>query len=247
MSWARAGAWVVIFGGIFGSARSAHAQAAMPPPAMPPPAMPPPAMPPPAMPPPALPRDFDSGFVLGASAPPDVRRTIEERGFAALPVMVELRGGFGTIVGLFGATMSFDPISRLSLGVGFGANTSGAQFAAFARVRPLVFTGKRWARLHAVGLELGYSTGPFRDFIAPAGDGPDESLSTFSYDRVQWLQPQVTYETRSYRGFNVLGGLGVEIPIARRGYECLDATRCGSNHLTALPTVTVGIGWALGL
>ena len=227
MSRARAGVALFVCGTWLGRASLAHAQIAQPPP--------------------ALPNDFDSSFVLGASAPSEERQRVEARGFAALPVMFELRSGIATVVGLFGATVSFDPISRLSLGAGFGANTSGVQLAAFARVRPLVFTGRRWARLHAVGLELGYSTGPFRDYLAPAGDGPDESLSTYSYDRVHWLQPQITYETRSYRGFNLLGGVGVEIPIARRGYTCLDPMRCNEQPLGVLPTITVGVGWAVGL
>jgi hypothetical protein len=168
------------------------------------------------------------------------------RSFSDLPVMFELRGGVGTIVGLFGATISFDPWSRLTLGAGFGANTSGLQLAGFLRVRPLVFRARRRSRLHAIGLEIGYAAGPYEDFIPPAGDG-DSVSSTYSWDRVQWLQPQVTYETRSYHGFNLLGGLGVEIPIAKTGYHCLDAMQCSTNHLTTLPTFTVGVGWALGI
>jgi len=224
----RAGQWVCLTITMLGCARTANAQAV-------------------SASPPALPRDFDSDFVLGASAPTNARRIVRERGLAARPAVVELRGGVATVVGLLGVTMSFAPISRLSLGAGFGANTSGVQLAAFARVRPLVLTSNRWACLHAIGFELGYSTGPFRDYLAPAGDGPDSSLATFSYERVQWLQPQLTYETQSFRGFNLLAGLGVEIPIAHRGYQCLDALRCTSNHLTALPTATVGVGWAMGL
>jgi len=151
-----------------------------------------------------------------------------------------------TIVGLVGATVSFDPWSRLSLGAGLGANTSGVQLAAFARARPLVFVAKRTARLHAVGVELGYSVGPFSDYRVPTGMGSEEPVSTFSYERVQWLQPQLTYETRSYHGFNLLAGVGVAIPIEWHGYQCLDPNRCTSRQIGALPTATIGIGWAFG-
>lgn len=186
--------------------------------------------------------DFSEDYALGRGAPMEDRRSIRERSFAAKPVMVELRTGFGTIVGLAGATISFDPWSRLCLGVGLGANTAGVQLAAFARVRPLVFMSKRRARLHAVGVELGYSRGPF-DFFAIG----ERSGLTYTYERVQWLQPQITYETRSYRGFNLLAGVGLEIPIEKSGFRCIDQWDCYSQPLSALPTVTLGLGWATGL
>jgi len=191
---------------------------------------------------------YRSAYLTEGGAPEPARRSIRERSFAALPVMLELRTGVATIVGLFGATVSFDPWSRLSLGAGLGANTSGMQVAAFARVRPLVFMGKRWARLHAVGLELGYSSGPFKDDSLDLGaDHSGSSGPTYAYDRVHWLQPQISYETRSYRGFNLLAGIGVEIPLARQGYHCLNETLCSERKLGVLPTFTIGLGWALEL
>jgi hypothetical protein len=159
--------------------------------------------------------------------------------------MLELRGGAATVVGLVGATVSFDPWSRLTLGGGLGASPAGVQLGAFARVRPLVFMGRRWARLHAIGLELGYSTGPFKDFILPVDGG--SAASTYSWDNVQWLQPQLTYETRSYRGFNLLVGAGVAIPVAKHGFHCLDEMQCRSSPIGVLPTVTVGVAWAFGI
>jgi len=192
--------------------------------------------------------EYRSQYVLEGGAPEDARRTARERSFAARPFMLELRTGVATIVGMFGATASFDPWSRLCLGVGLGVNTSGLQVAAFARLRPLVFTGRRWARLHAIGLELGYSTGPYSDYKPELGaDHTGDPRTTYSYDRVHWLQPQITYETRSYRGFNVLVGVGVEIPLATQGYHCVDERLCAENKLGVLPTFTVGLGWALGL
>jgi hypothetical protein len=196
-------------------------------------------------PPPALPHSVPDDFVLGSSAPNEARRAVEQRSFAARPVLLELRGGLGTIVGFGGATVSFDPWSRLAIGAGLGASTSGLQLAAFLRVRPLVFIRQRRARLHALGLEIGYSTGPFRDFLAPAGDGLRPAYDSYSWDRVHWIEPQLTYETRSYRGFNVLCGLGAEIPIATQGYHCTDPALCPARRIAVLPTVTVGIGWAL--
>jgi hypothetical protein len=122
------------------------------------------------------------------------------------------------------------------------------QVAAFARLRPLVFMGRRWARLHAVGLELGYSTGPYSDYNPDLGAGhTGDPSTTYSYDRVHWFQPQITYETRSYRGFNLLAGIGVEIPLATQGYHCFDGKLCAENKLGVLPTFTLGLGWALGL
>jgi len=193
----------------------------------------------------ALSVDDDSALSAEHGAPGKVRRSVREHSFAARPVMLELRAGISTIVGLLGATASFDPWSRLALGAGIGANTSGVQLAGFARVRPLVFKAKRRLRLHAVGIELAYSTGPFQDALPPSGLG--EHTPSAAYDRVHWLQPQITYETRSYHGFNLLAGLGVEIPLASRGYHCLDPSSCDSHHhISTMPTITVGFGWALG-
>jgi len=192
--------------------------------------------------------EYHSQYVLEGGAPGAALQTARERSFAARPFMLELRTGVATIVGLFGATASFDPWSRLCLGVGLGANTSGMQVAAFARLRPLVLVGRRWARLHAVGLELAYSSGPHSDYSPELGaDHTGGPRTTYSYDHVHWLQPQITYETRSYRGFNVLAGVGVEIPLATQGYHCLDERLCAENKLGVLPTFTVGLGWALGL
>ena len=192
--------------------------------------------------------EYRSQYVLEGGAPEDAQRTIRERSFAARPFMLELRIGVATIVGMFGATASFDPWSHLCLGVGLGANSSGLQVATFARLRPLVFRGRRWARLHAIGLELGYSTGPYSDYKPELGaDHTGDPRTTYSYDRVHWLQPQVTYETRSYRGFNLLAGVGVEIPLSTQGYHCLEERLCAANKLGVLPTFTVGLGWALGL
>jgi len=188
--------------------------------------------------------DFSANYVFHRSAPEEIRRTIRERTFAARPFMLEARGGLSTIVGLLGATASYDPWSRLCLGAGLGGNTSGIQLAAFARLRPLVFMGKRWARLHAVGLELGYSNGAFHEYTAPGAHGG--SPSAYSYDFVHWLQPQITYETRSYRGFNLLAGVGAAIPLASYGYHCLDPSSCNSNHLGPLLTMTIGLGWSTG-
>ena len=104
----------------------------------------------------------------------------------------------------------------------------------------------RWARLHAVGLELGYSTGPFSDQTPDLGGHGDPHV-TYSYDRVHWFQPQLTYETRSYRGFNLLAGIGVEIPLATHGYHSLDEAHRSESAIGVLPTFTVGVGWAMGL
>jgi len=191
--------------------------------------------------------DFDVKYQLHPHAPESIRRTVREQSFAARPFMLELRGGVSTIVGLLGATASFDPWSRLCLGAGLGGNTSGLQVAAFARLRPLIFMGKRWARLHAVGLELGYSTGPYSDQTFTSGAGHSDSSASYSYDRVHWLQPQITYETRSYRGFNLLAGAGAAFPLWSKGYQCLAPSRCDSNQIGPLFTVTVGLGWAMAL
>ncbi|HYQ04638.1 MAG TPA: hypothetical protein VER96_38455 [Polyangiaceae bacterium] len=182
--------------------------------------------------------------IVDEGAADEARRAVSEHSFALRPVMFELRTGGATIVGLFGATASFDPWSRLSLGGGFGVNSAGVQVAGFARLRPLVFMGHRRARLHAVGVELGYSTGAYQDYTLDSLYGIGSYL-TYRYDRVHWLQPQLTYETRSYRGFNVLGGVGVALPVAKQGYHCLDQSYCGQTHISVLPTFTLGVGWAM--
>ncbi len=65
-------------------------------------------------------------------------------------------------------------------------------------------------------------------------------------DWLHWLQPLLFYQTQSYRGFNLLGGMGIAIPIARSGYRCEDAVLCGQNSLSVVPTISAGLGYAWG-
>ena len=177
--------------------------------------------------------------VIEGGVPVQTRHLLEERRFAARPLVLEARLGTGTIVGAIGVTASYSPWSFLSFGAGAGANLAGGQFAGFVAVRPITFLSKRWSRLHAIGVELGYSTGPFTDSIG-------ESYYAYSWDRVHWFQPLLFYQTQSYRGVNLLAGIGAAIPFAETGYHCHDVVACGGSgpSIHGLTTVTAGLGYA---
>jgi len=190
----------------------------------------------------------DADFETNASIPTETRELLRSERFAARPVLLEARTGMAALVGPLGATAAFDPWGRVALGGGLGVSPAGLQLGAYVRARPLVFTSRRWLRLHAIGVELGYATGPYRNYQMPVGDGETHSAYSASWERVHWLQPQLIYETRSFRGFNLLAGIGVAVPLASAGYRCLDAIRCSLHGLDTIPSVTfaVGYAWALG-
>jgi hypothetical protein len=173
---------------------------------------------------------------------PKAHQLSREGGFAARPLLTEARLGMATLVGGAGATASFDPWSRLAFGAGFGANEAGLQLAGFARFRPLVAISGRSARLHALTLELAYSTGPYDNSMLSV-DGSGLTEPTWSYDRAGWLQPEVAYETRSFGGFNLRVGTGFAILLHDTGGECISAP-CDVQRPSVLPSVSVALGYA---
>jgi len=175
--------------------------------------------------------------------PTHARRIITAKRFAALPCLLEGRGGIGTIVGLVGFTAAVD-LGRIVLGGGAGISGGGPQMGAYARVRPLVFMRHASLRLHALGVEVGYSTGGATRFVGLT-EGPTANAH---WNWVHWIQPQLSYETRTWNGFSLLAGIGVAVPVARSGYHCLSepsATPC-SHALSAMPTLTGALGYAWG-
>ena len=68
--------------------------------------------------------------------------------FSDRPLMIQLRGGIDTLVGLFGLTASYDVHNRLALGAGLGTNAAGLQLAVFARVRPLMALRRVMPEIH---------------------------------------------------------------------------------------------------
>lgn len=174
---------------------------------------------------------------MEGGVPVQTRQRIDERRFSARPLVVEARGGGATLVGAVGVTASYQPWSWVGLGAGAGANLAGGQFGAFLALRPISFLSQRWARLHGIGVELGYSTGPFRDY---SESGPGAEF----WARVHWAQPMIFYQTQSYRGVNLVAGLGAAIPFAKSGYHCDNASLCTERALGTLPAVTAGLGYA---
>jgi hypothetical protein len=175
-------------------------------------------------------------------------RVIDQKGFAARPYLLEARGGFFGIVGLVGITVGADLAGRLLLGGGFGVSAGGFQMAAYMRGRPLVFKGRSTMRLHALGIEVGYSTGGYTAYNVVGSLMGDGAERVVHWDWVHWVQPQITYETRTWKGFSLLVGGGLAIPVARSGYHCRVDTAwnpCG-RALSTLPSVTVALGYAWG-
>jgi hypothetical protein len=185
--------------------------------------------------------DENGGFEdVVVTIPTEARRTIKSKRFAARPYLLEARAGIGTIVGLVGSTMGIDLWGRIVLGGGLGLSTGGLQLGTYVRARPFVFTSRGEMRLHAIGVELGYATGGFTHL--PLYDYP-----VAHWDWVHWIQPGLIYETRSWRGFNLLGGIGVALPVASSGHHCWeDATSTAPcrHDLPVFPTATIALGYA---
>jgi hypothetical protein len=173
---------------------------------------------------------------------PNAAEVEREGRFAARPLLTEARVGMATLVGGAGVTMSYDPWSRLAFGAGFGTNRAGLQLAAYARFRPVVGLNTRTARLHALTVELGYSTGPHENsFFSVDGSGSTEP--TWRYERAGWLQPEIAYETRSFGGFNLRIGAGLAILLHHTDAECIDDS-CDVQKLSVIPSVGLALGYA---
>ena len=172
--------------------------------------------------------------------------------FSDRPLMIQLRGGIDTLVGLFGLTASYDVHNRLALGAGLGTNAAGLQLAVFARVRPLIWENGRTGTLRALAFEGSFSTGPtyYRPIDFLLGSGTESGLSgTLHWSRVSWIQGEVVYEVRTMSGFSFTVGAGMAVPVDSRGPWCVDELKgwCSTNASSSpqvLPTVTGGIGYA---
>jgi hypothetical protein len=168
---------------------------------------------------------------------------IDQKRFAARPLLVEMRAGFGTIVGLLGVTVSYHPWSFLGFGAGAGVSGGGGQVGAFVQLRPITFVTHHFARLHGIGAELGYSTGPYSESIMDIDYGAP--VAGYAYDRVHWLEPMLFYQTQSYRGFNLVLGTGLAFSIAKSGYHCIGTEPCPAQQRTEFtPVFTAGVGYA---
>jgi len=167
------------------------------------------------------------------------------RKFSDRPLMIQLRGGIDTLVGLIGLTASYDIGNRLALGAGFGTNAAGLQLAVFARVRPFIWENGRTRTLRALAFEGSFSTGS--TVMAMAATMADASAAQH-WSRVSWVQGEVVYEVRTVSGFSFTVGSGVAVPVHSQGPWCSGEVEwCSRNARSSaqpLPTITVGIGYA---
>ncbi|MEO7034978.1 MAG: hypothetical protein ABI548_13800 [Polyangiaceae bacterium] len=148
--------------------------------------------------------------------------------FAAHPVTIESRLGFGLPTGVFGGALSYSPIPALGLDCGAGANLKGLQLACGLRARLVLGSRARSFGVdlsRAFTLTSGLSTGPYEDnhvferFTAADGPGP----ASRNYQRAYWWNTDIGVEER-YEGL-VLRAFG--------GVALLLNPGAGSDVLTA--------------
>jgi hypothetical protein len=120
--------------------------------------------------------------------------------FAARPVTIESRLGFGIPTGLFGGALSYSPVPEVGLECGAGTNTVGLQLACGLRGRLVLGASRNWDAgvSRAFTLTSGFSTGPYvdnHDFAKLTWvDGPGPASR--SYQRAYWWNTDVGAEGR---------------------------------------------------
>jgi hypothetical protein len=181
--------------------------------------------------------------------PPSLVAPRRRDDFTNAPFAIALNLGFGTPVGLLGATVEWDPDSHVAIGGGAGFGAGGLQLAALARFRPLVFPLKK--RTLAVTLGTAFSTGKYRAFSA---EGLGEGGSEYSYhlvgaDRAYWAQLDVGFELRDRKGFEFLVAVGGALLLNPRDLHCQQGSAevpCSLVYTSGhqIPTITIALGHA---
>jgi hypothetical protein len=156
--------------------------------------------------------------------------------FGQTPLHAEARFGFGTLVGFAGGTLGYNLHDRLEVGAGAGWASGGLALAAYARGRPIRGMGR--GSLHALTVELGYSTSAYDEFE------PFAERQVLS-DRAHWFQFDLGWETQAPGGFSFRLAAGLATLLNPSGLycengegereECSPGARC-------LPTFTIGLG-----
>jgi hypothetical protein len=161
---------------------------------------------------------------------------------------LEGRLGFGTLVGSVGLTAGVNAVDWLEVGAGAQLPIAGLVVAGYARFRPLYWTTSA-RRLHALTIELGYSTGP-SNVLGPFVFGHAEYDSRAGYlheastDRAHFAQLELGWETRSARDFALRFAGGVAMAV-RGDWRCEGAEgyKVTCPDPIAIPTFTVGLGF----
>jgi hypothetical protein len=169
--------------------------------------------------------------------------------------------GFGTPVGLIGATVMHHVLPQVSYGAGLGTNSVGLQLAILVDFRPFVWERRRAA--HALHIGTSVSTGPWQAlqlgfFNALDHSGPEERALDFRYvsDRAYWLQFDLGYSLVTAGGFWLRAAPGVARMLNPDDAHCEliqtgESTPCtgGVHSKGGLPsdpiyTFTVVVGYA---
>lgn len=90
--------------------------------------------------------------------------------FTDLPMLFELRTGFGTSVGEIGLVGEYNVLDRLALGAGIGLNIWGPIWGIHVRGRPIIGATQS-GRLHAMTFETSFSQGMYAGIPAFPNDG----------------------------------------------------------------------------
>jgi len=154
--------------------------------------------------------------------------------------------GFGTIVGLAGATAGVNLGERINVGGGMGANLVGLQLAGYLRLRPLVWQIQSAPdHVGALAIELAYVRGPSRGVLF--GGGFQGEQPDYVWKLVQWAQFGVFYEKMISTRFVTLIGGSLAFPIGSS--ECSGTASDGSHiacESTNRPKPLIGFTYAIG-
>jgi hypothetical protein len=185
-------------------------------------------------------RPLTNAAVFNASPQPKVNS------FSDHTIQLQAVVGFGTIVGLAGATVGVNLGERINVGGGMGANLLGLQLAGYCRLRPFVWQIQAAPdHVGALALELAYVRGPSRGVMF--GGGFQGEQPDYSWKFVQWAQFGVFYEKIISTRFVTLIGGSLAFPIASS--DC-SATASDGSYIacdsTNKPKPLIGFTYAIG-
>lgn len=166
--------------------------------------------------------------------------------FSDKPFDAELRAGFGTAVGLFGAAFEYTLAEQLTIGVGTGVNPWGLIWGAHARFR--VFETERLHHADAVALEISFSRGTYGS-LDPFGALHD--LPRITPIGVSWGQVELGWERRFASGWSLRPSFGLATQLNSPDWECSAGgavVPCGNRTFprSTVPVVTLAVGYAFG-
>lgn len=166
--------------------------------------------------------------------------------FSDRPFDAELRTGFGTAVGLFGAAFEYTLTEQFTIGVGAGVNPWGFIWDAHTRFR--VFETERFNQADALSLEVSFSRGPYGSLDPFGGLHDRPEIDPVG---VSWIQGELGWERRFRSGWSLRPSFGLATQLNSPDWQCRaggTVVPCGNRTFprSTLPVVTLAVGYAFG-